>query len=65
MDDVDAANDKYQDLHEKRIADIRAAASAIPAGVSGECTMCGDESLRLIRGLCAPCRDRIDHFSKG
>lgn len=34
-----------------------AAAAAIPAGVPGECEVCGDDSPRLVRGHCARCRE--------
>ena len=33
------------------------AAAAIPAGEPGECDLCGEHSLRLVRGACARCRD--------
>lgn len=38
-------------------AAIRAAIVTVPAGVPGRCGECGDETLRLIDGLCAPCRE--------
>lgn len=65
MDEVDTANDKYQEWHDRRIAEIRAA-SDIPPGVAGECSMCGEESLRLVNSMCASCRDRVSvsFFSK-
>lgn len=40
------------------IAAISAKAKAIPAGVPGECDLCGEWSGRLVNGACAPCRDR-------
>lgn len=30
----------------------------IPKGRPGECDLCGEWSGRLVRGACAPCRDR-------
>lgn len=27
-------------------------------GVQGDCDLCGEWSGRLIRGICAPCRDK-------
>lgn len=30
----------------------------IAAGIAGECDKCGEESPRLINGVCAPCRDK-------
>ena len=40
------------------IAAVRRAASLIPRGRKGECKRCGETSLRLVTGICAPCRDR-------
>ncbi|MDR6850337.1 hypothetical protein J2Y57_003571 [Sphingomonas sp. BE137] len=36
---------------------LRAARRPVPVGVPGECEKCGDDSLRLVGGRCAPCRD--------
>ncbi len=36
---------------------IRAARVPIPAGVAGICDDCGEDSRRLVGGLCAPCRE--------
>lgn len=36
---------------------LRAARQPVPVGVPGECEQCGDDSLRLVGGRCAPCRD--------
>ena len=33
-----------------------------PAGVQGECDLCGEWSGRLVEGACAPCRD---HYGLG
>ena len=29
-----------------------------PAGVAGDCDLCGEWSGRLVGGACAPCRDK-------
>lgn len=34
------------------------AAHGIHTGSPGECDLCGEHSMRLIEGACAPCRDR-------
>lgn len=36
----------------------RRRAAKIPAGNAGICYSCGEESLRLVKGACAPCRDK-------
>lgn len=60
MDDVDNANEFFQEAHSKNIATIRTQAAKIPAGISGECYQCGEESKRLIKGACATCRDKYN-----
>lgn len=40
------------------LKDVRAKAAAIEPGTPGDCDLCGEWSARLIRGACAPCRDR-------
>lgn len=56
-DPLDQAAEMELFLEEARIKSIRAKAQLLP-GVSGECDHCGEHSLRLINGACAPCRDR-------
>lgn len=38
---------------------IRRAAKDLQPGEPGECELCGEWSGRLIRGACAPCRERF------
>ena len=40
------------------VNDVREKAARIEPGVPGDCDLCGEWSARLIRGACAPCRDR-------
>jgi hypothetical protein len=55
MDEADRASEQ-SDL---MLADaIRRARRELPAGEPGECELCGEWSGRLVRGACAPCRDR-------
>ncbi len=53
-DVADMANDLAQAALDRS---IRAARAPIPIGVPGECNECGDDSLRLIMGRCARCRE--------
>lgn len=53
-DEVDHAT-ALADQHLER--SIRAARQPVPVGAPGECEQCGDESLRIVSGRCAPCRD--------
>lgn len=54
-DIVDRANDYSQRMLD---ASIAACSKPLEAGEAGECDRCGEESKRLIRGACAPCRDK-------
>jgi hypothetical protein len=53
-DIADIANDLVIAQLERRILVARA---PIIIGVPGRCAECGDDSLRLVIGRCAPCRD--------
>lgn len=56
-DDIDRANARVEELLDDEIARIRRNAGNIPAGEPGECDHCGYENIRLVNGLCSPCRD--------
>ena len=57
-DVVDRANDKAAAALDAAEAEIRYQAQHMPAGEPGDCDLCGEWSGRLVRGVCAPCRDR-------
>lgn len=57
-DEVDMTDARTEIETADAIAAIAAKAKAIPAGVPGECDLCGEWSGRLVNGACAPCRDR-------
>jgi hypothetical protein len=57
-DDIDLANDRAMVEAERALRTVRQAASAVMVGVPGNCDLCGEHSMRLIGGACAPCRDR-------
>lgn len=56
-DDVDRAQAHTEREQAAALAAITQAAK-IPAGAPGECDLCGEWSGRLVKGACAPCRDR-------
>jgi hypothetical protein len=56
-DEADRAQDHSEAELARNLAAVRAAAF-IPAGIPGDCDLCGEYSSRLIDGACAPCRDR-------
>jgi hypothetical protein len=55
MDEVDVTQERIDRELQARIA---AARGQLEAGAQGDCDFCGEWSGRLIRGACAPCRDR-------
>lgn len=57
MDDVDSSSIKTEVLEAAHLAEIRRKAAAIPVGAPGVCDLCGEESGRLVKGVCARCRD--------
>jgi len=59
MDEADMAEERTEKEEAAAIAAIRAQASRLEPGMPGDCDTCGEWSGRLIRGMCAPCRDRL------
>lgn len=57
-DEADISQVRTEILEASEIAAVRERAANIPAGVQGECNLCGEWSGRLVRGVCAPCRDK-------
>jgi hypothetical protein len=55
-DEIDLANEHIEQETELRLKAVRG--YEIPEGYPGECELCGEWSARLVRGVCAPCRDR-------
>ena len=58
-DIIDIANDTAEAETDRAIAAARSEAAQIPAGEPGECDLCGEWTGRLVKGVCAPCRDRM------
>lgn len=57
-DEVDISQVRTEILEASKIAEVRERTAKIPAGVPGECDLCGEWSGRLVKGVCAPCRDK-------
>lgn len=55
MDDADLTQQREGTAPQAR---IRAAAKPLEPGEPGDCDLCGEWSGRLVRGACAPCRDK-------
>ena len=57
MDDADLSQAKTEVLEAADIAEVRRRAAAMPKGEPGDCEMCGEWFGRLVKGVCARCRD--------
>ena len=55
LDEADAIIEKHNEI---ALKNIRHAASQMPKGTKGDCDLCGEWSVRLVDGACAPCRDK-------
>jgi len=55
---ADIADRAAEREEQERQAAIAAARGDIPQGKPGECDLCGEYSMRLVGGACAPCRDK-------
>lgn len=58
MDDADLSQAKTEVLEAADIAEVRRRAAAMPKGEPGDCDMCGEWFGRLVKGVCARCRDK-------
>jgi hypothetical protein len=56
-DIIDQTDEREAFIIAAAVARARHAAQLAP-GAPGECTMCGDWSGRLVKTVCARCRDR-------
>jgi len=59
MDDADKAEGLIEARQKEGLDAVRRAAADMPKGEPGDCELCGEWSGRLVRGVCAPCRDRF------
>ncbi len=59
MDDADKAEGLIEARQKEGLEAVRRAAADMPKGEPGDCELCGEWSGRLVRGVCAPCRDRF------
>lgn len=57
-DIIDRGCEREQFDRDIALQTARSAAAAIPEGHAGDCDLCGEHSMRLVDGACAPCRDK-------
>jgi hypothetical protein len=55
MDDADRAQIEIEKEEEARRKRLK---YDLPEGNPGDCDLCGEWSGRLVKGVCAPCRDK-------
>lgn len=58
VDILDQMDEREELANAANIAQARAKAAEIKPGVPGDCELCGEWSGRLVRGACAPRRDK-------
>lgn len=63
-DVIDEANERAMSTADSAIKAAQAAAGNMPKGYEGDCEACGWHTVRLVRGKCAPCRDRDERVRR-
>lgn len=59
MDEIDAQDCRNEIRDASITAHFAKLASEMPKGEPGVCKHCENQSLRLVKGFCAPCRDLL------
>lgn len=59
-DVADITQDNLEFGLDRKLDTIRLKASNIPQGTPGKCSICGWDAPRLVKGVCSPCRDRLE-----
>lgn len=57
-DVIDQGCEREQLDRDLALQAARSAADQMPVGTPGDCDLCGEHSMRLVEGACAPCRDK-------
>lgn len=57
-DEADVTEERMEKEQAICLAELHRAAVGMPPGRAGECERCGEESPRLVYGVCARCRDK-------
>ena len=61
-DEADRATYFIESVIDDHVKDAMRKASEIPAGTAGECSFCGEFSMRLVDETCSPCRDKFAKY---
>ncbi len=57
-DEADRAELYIESVIDDHVKEAMRKAADMPVGYPGECSLCGEISMRLVNETCAPCRDR-------
>ena len=57
-DPIDRADYFIESVVDDHVKEAMRRASEIPEGNSGDCSICGEWSGRLVNEICSPCRDK-------
>ena len=61
-DEADRASYFIESVIDDHVKEAMLRAAEIPVGIAGECTSCGEWSMRLVDETCAPCRDKFAKY---
>ena len=61
-DEADRADYYRESVIDDHVKEAMRKAAEIPKGTAGECTSCGEWSMRLVDETCAPCRDKFSKY---
>ena len=61
-DEADRADLYIESVIDDHVKEAMRQAAEIPKGAAGECSSCGEFSMRLVDETCAPCRDKFSRF---
>lgn len=61
-DEADRASYFIESVIDDHVKEAMRKAAEIPVGAAGECSHCGEWSMRLVDDTCAPCRDKFSRF---
>ena len=61
-DEADRASYFIESVIDYNVKEAMRKAAAIPVGTAGECSSCGEWSMRLVDETCSPCRDKFSKY---
>ena len=62
IDPIDRASYFIESVIYDHLKEAMRKAAEIPKGTAGECSSCGEFSMRLVDETCSPCRDKFAKY---